>query len=70
MRPSGSTAVASVSTSAAPPGAAAEVHEVPVVREAVDALYWHIGDTPIRLRSVTPRSGKGESSIPKGRGSG
>ena len=41
-------------------GAAAEMHEMPVGREAVWAEYWHIGDTPMRLAKVTERSCKGE----------
>src|SRR5206468_9503299 len=57
MRPSGTTAVASVSTSAAPPTAnwprctKCQSSAKPSALE-----YWHIGDTPMRLRKVTPRS--------------
>ena len=42
--------------------AAAEVHEVPVVRRAVLAEYWHIGETTTRFASVSPRSRNGSKS--------
>ena len=57
MRPSGETSVISANTSArAADGAAAEVHEVPIVRHAILAEYWHIGETTTRFSSFNPRS--------------
>ena len=41
--------------------AAAKVHEVPVVREAISLEYWHIGETTMRLRRLTSRSRSGEN---------
>ena len=40
-----------------------EVHEVPVVGEPIVAEYWHIGETPMRLRSVTPRRASGSKRV-------
>src|SRR5271157_5864958 len=63
MRPLASTAVASVITRPAPPTARdprwtrCQAVACPSV-----LLYWHIGDTPIRLRRVTPRILSGEKS--------
>src|SRR6478752_5538113 len=60
MRPSGVTALASVITSAAPPTARVprwtkcQSFENPSTLE-----YWHIGDTTMRLASVSERSGSG-----------
>ncbi len=54
MRPSGETALASAITKPAPPAARAprctrcQSFATPSLDE-----YWHIGDTPMRLRSVT-----------------
>lgn len=68
MRPSGTTAVASVSTSPAPPVAKpprwtkCQSLAMPSVAE-----YWHIGATPMRLRSVSERSVNGEKSTDMGR---
>ena len=60
MRPSGVTPLASVKTSAAPPTARdprctkCQSFENPSTLE-----YWHIGETMIRLASVSERSGSG-----------
>ena len=57
IRPRASIAAASVFTSAgAADRAGPEVHECQSVANPSTLLYWHIGETPIRLRSVTPRS--------------
>ena len=37
----------------------AQMHEMPVVREPCSELYWHIGETTMRLGSVRPRSWSG-----------
>ncbi len=56
MRPTAETCVASVNTMPAPPMARAprcckcQSSPSPSV-----ALYWHIGDTTMRLRAVTER---------------
>ena len=56
MRPRGSIAVASVGTSPAPPTARdPRCTRCQSVANPSTLLYWHIGETPIRLRSVTPR---------------
>ena len=56
MRPSGATAVASTMTSPAPP-TAREPRWTKCQSFATpsSAEYWHIGETPMRLRSVTER---------------
>ena len=60
MRPSGSTAVASVKTSAAPP-TAREPRWTRCQSSAKPSTleYWHIGETTIRFFSVMPRSVSG-----------
>ncbi len=64
MRPRASTAVASNTTMPAPPTARlprwtrCQSFATPSVAE-----YWHMGDTAIRLRSVTSRSCRGVKSM-------
>ena len=64
MRPSAVTAIASVSTSDAPPTArlprwtTCQSFANPSADE-----YSHIGETTTRLRSVTSRRRKGEKSV-------
>src|SRR5450756_1435865 len=62
MRPSGATPVASTMTKPAPPTArepkCTKCHSF--ARPSV-AEYWHIGETPIRLRNVTERTVNGEN---------
>src|SRR6201987_575799 len=59
MRPSGSTAVASVKTSAAPPTARLpKCTRCQFVAKPSVLEYWHIGETIIRLRSRTSRIGR------------
>ncbi len=61
MRPSGSTAVASVRTAAAPPIARLPRWTMCQSFANPSTLeYWHIGDTTMRFRKVTPRSASGE----------
>ncbi len=63
MRPSGATAVASATTSPAPPTArlprCTRCHSFGTPSTAE---YWHIGDTKMRLGIVTPRSTSGANS--------
>ena len=54
IRPSGETAVASAITSPAPPRASpARWLRCQSLMSPSSATYWHIGDTTMRLRSVT-----------------
>src|SRR4051812_6829726 len=63
MRPSAVTAVASVSTAPAPPTARLpRCTRCQSVANPFGLEYSHIGDTAMRLRSVTPRIGSGENS--------
>src|ERR1700712_4457930 len=55
-RPSRVTAVASTTTSAAPPTARLpRWTRCQSLAIPSSALYWHIGETAMRLRNVTPR---------------
>ena len=71
MRPSGTTAAASVMISPNPPVARAprctrcQSSGTPSVAE-----YWHIGESQIRLRIVSDRSVIGSNSFDKGFSSG
>ena len=57
MRPSGSTAVASVNTSPAPPTARLpRWTRCQSFAKPSSLEYWHMGETTMRLRSVTPRN--------------
>ena len=49
IRPSGDTAAASVKTSPRRPPPGCQMDEMPVVGEAIDDEYWHIGETAMRL---------------------
>ena len=40
---------------------AAQVDQVPVVRQPVPGDYWHMGDITIRLRNIIPRIASGLS---------
>src|SRR5215203_2332370 len=63
MRPSAVTAAASVSTAAAPPTARApRCTRCQSFAKPSSLEYWHIGDTRIRLRRVTPRITRGCNS--------
>src|SRR3954447_12477875 len=56
MRPSGTTAEASTTTSPAPPWARLpRCTRCQSVAKPSSLEYWHIGLTPMRLRKVTPR---------------
>ena len=73
MRPRGVTAVASVNTSAA--AADRELRRgargASRRRSRRPQEYWHIGETTMRLRSVTPRSERGaKRDMPNGSGCG
>ena len=60
MRPSGTTAVASTMTSPAPPAARLpRCTRCQSLAKPFSAEYWHMGETAIRLRNVTPRSFSG-----------
>ena len=62
MRPRASTALASTMTSPAPPAARApRCTRCQSLAKPSVALYWHIGDTPMRLRRVTERSESGSN---------
>src|SRR5947208_2949319 len=62
MRPSGTTAVASVNTSAAPPTARLpRWTRCQSVEKPSTLEYWHIGETTRRLASVTERRASGSN---------
>src|SRR5258706_10615010 len=61
MRPCAVTPVASTKTSPAPPAARLpRWTRCQSSGSPSTAEYWHIGDTTMRLRSVTPRIARGE----------
>ena len=65
IRPSAETAVASVITSAAAPMANwPRCIRCQSVAEPCEAWYWHIGETTIRLVSMSCLSENGENSAP------
>src|SRR5438477_2923806 len=62
MRPRGSTAVASTNTAPAPPTARdPRWTRCQSVARPPGELYWHMGETPMRLRKVTSRRRSGEN---------
>ncbi len=62
MRPSGDTAVASTMTSPAPPTAREpRWTKCQSFARPSSAEYWHMGETPMRLRNVTERTASGEN---------
>ena len=64
IRPSGVTAVASTITSPAPPTALLpRCTRCQSFGTPSELQYWHMGETKIRLRKVTPRSVSGEKSF-------
>src|SRR5476651_762543 len=64
MRPSGSTAVASMHKAPAPDSARAPRWIMcQAVARPSSAEYWHIGETTMRLGSVIPRNARGENSL-------
>ncbi len=64
MRPTADTAVASVSTAAAPPTARLpRCTRCQSVANPSSLEYWHIGDTRMRLRSGTSRNGSGSKRV-------
>ena len=64
MRPSGSTAVASRTSIPAPESASDPRWIMCHACACPDsALYWHIGETTMRLGSVSARSVAGEKSL-------
>lgn len=63
MRPSGATEAASVRTSPAPPWARPpRCTRCQSLARPSTALYWHMGETAMRLGRVTPRREKGENN--------
>jgi len=65
IRPRASTAVASVLTRPAPPTARLPRWTRCQSFASPSSLeYWHIGETPMRLRRVNPRRTKGSKSMP------
>jgi hypothetical protein len=64
MRPSGSTAVASVKTTLAPPTAKRPYCTMcQSLAMPSSAEYWHMGEMTTRLRRVSPRRVRGLSSM-------
>jgi hypothetical protein len=62
MRPSGETALASAMTNPAPPTAREpRCTKCQSVAAPSTEEYWHMGDTPMRLRKVTDLMVKGSN---------
>ena len=62
MRPRRSTAMLHTTSAGAGIRQHAEVGHMPVARAAIVALYWHIGETTIRLANSIPASRIGVNS--------